>query len=231
MKCSIIMAVLDSHEFFRRQMRRFDTIVPPDFEVIVLDDGSDIPLKYDDPVRFPFTLIHTNDKRPWTNDLARNRGAAVASGEYLLMLDVDHVLTPEILDRVRHFRGDMLKFHRQVADLDEHGQIRNPREALATPPNIFAIRKTLFDRIGGYNREYVGYGADRTFREKYQRLVSQGQARPFEVAETIYVVTEGKWFHNLKRIGARSAAGHRRDDARTRLPLVFSGSPVRPVEP
>jgi Glycosyl transferase family 2 len=224
MKCSIIMAVLDSHEIFRRQMRRFDKIVPPDFEVIVLDDGSDIPLQYNGPVRFPFKLVQTHDKRPWTNDLARNRGAGLASGEYLLMVDVDHVLTPEIIDRVRRFRGDMLKFHRQIAELDEHGEVRSIRESLFSPPNIFAIRRALFERIGGYHRAYVGYGSDRGFREKYEALVNQGRARHPEVAETIYVVTERKWFHHLKRLD--------RNDSfpRDRLPLVFSGSRVRPVD-
>lgn len=43
MKCSIIMSVLDSHECFRRQLRRFNAIVPSDFEVIVLDDGAKSP--------------------------------------------------------------------------------------------------------------------------------------------------------------------------------------------
>ncbi len=201
MKCSIIIAVLDSHEIFRRQMLRFDKIMPPDFELIVLDDGSDIPLSYDRPVRFPFTLLQTLDKRPWTNNLARNRGAAVASGEYLLMMDIDHVLTPEILDRVQRFSGDMLKFHRQVADLDEHGEVRNLRERLAPPPNIFAIRKTLFEQTGGVRQPRIHRlrHQDAKFRTKYQDLVSQGKARPFELAETIYVVTEKTAFHKLKR--------------------------------
>ncbi len=209
MKCSIILPVLDSHEIFRRQMVRFEKILPADFEVIVLDDGSDIPLTYDRRVPFPFRLLHTNDKRPWTNDLARNKGAAVASGEYLLMMDVDHVLTREALDLVLRFRGDMLKFHRQVADLDEHGEVRNIRESLAPHPNTFAIRKSLFERMGGYNPEYLGYGAhDSRFRERYQALVDHGRAEQVELAGMIYVVTEAKWFHNLERQPARESPAH-----------------------
>ena len=195
MKCSIILPVLDSHEIFRRQMVRFEKIMPADFELIVLDDGSDIPLQYDRRVPFRFRLLHTNDKRPWTNDLARNTGAGVASGEYLLMTDVDHVLTPETLDLVQRFHGDMLKFHRQVAALDEHGEVRNIREALYPHPNTFAIRKSLFEGMGGYTPQYLGYGAhDSRFRERYQELVDQGRAQQVEVAGTIYVVTDVKWF-------------------------------------
>ncbi len=224
MKCSIIIAVLDSHEIFRRQMRRLKRIVPPDFEVIILDDGSEIPLRIDGPVGFPFRLLHTGDKRPWTNNLARNRGAELASGEYLLMTDIDHVLTPEIFGRVRRFRGDMLKFHRQVADLDEQGEVRNPRESVVTHQNTFVIRKSLFLRMGGYHRQYIGYGSDGRFFDQYQRLVRLGHARPIDVAETVYVVTEGKWFHKLKRQIGRGSPPV------TRLPLVFSASPVRPAD-
>src|SRR5262249_28147002 len=147
-KCSIIMAVLDSHEIFRRQMLRLARIVPPDFELIVLDDGSDVPLRHEGALPFPFRLIPTHDRRPSTNDLARDRGAAMASGEYPLMIDVDPVLTREALDRVRRFRGDMLRFRRRAADLDERGEVRNPRESLPPSPNAFAIRRTVFERAG-----------------------------------------------------------------------------------
>ena len=45
-----------------------------------------------------------------------------------------------------------------------------------------------------------------------------------EVAGTIYVVTEGKWFHKLERRPGRDLP------PATRLPLVFSASPVRPAD-
>ena len=199
MKCSIIMSVLDSHECFRRQIRRFNAIVPSDFEVIVLDDGSEVPLAYDGPIRFALKIIRTGDTRPWTAELARNRGAELASGEYLLMTDVDHILTREIVDLVRDYRGDMLKFHRRVADLDERGGLRDIREALPSPPNIFAVKKSLFQGLGGYGREYLGYGADRIFRSKYEVSVTRGQTRRPHVAGTIYVLTCPDWFHRLER--------------------------------
>ncbi len=137
----------------------------------------EVPLTCDGPVRFALKLVRTRDTRPWTGELARNRGAALASGEVLLMTDVDHILTSEIVDLVRGYRGDMLKFRRRVADLDERGGVYDVREALPSPPNIFAVRKSLFLRLGGYGREYLGYGADRVFRSKYEACVARGIGR------------------------------------------------------
>jgi len=126
----------------------------------------------------------------------------------------------------------MLKFHRQVADLNEQGEVRDLRESRSTHVNTFAIRKTLFVQIGGYPREYIGYGSDGRFREKYQRLVNQGHALPIEVAETIYVVTERKWFHrlerrpgsdSLERIGSKD--GQAKDFVKGREPTKIRSAP------
>lgn len=199
MKCSVIIAVLDSHEMFRRQILLLNQILPNDFEVIVIDDGSEIPLIYNDSLKFPFQLLYTNDRRPWTQHKARNIGAAHATGEYFLMTDIDHILSPQALQDVERFQGDMLKFSRQVGHLDEQGRICEIGVAKRPAPNIFAIKREVFALLGGYEETYGVYGMDRGIRQRYQRLVTAGRVKQYEVGETIYVITEAKWFHKLQR--------------------------------
>lgn len=198
MKCSVIISVLESHEIFRRQMLRFNRIMPSGFELIILDDGSEVPLTYDAPLRVPFRLIHTNDRRPWTPNIARTRGAAIANGDYLLMTDIDHIFTPEALDAVSCFQGDMLEFARRYGSLDENGKVSDPQQMIHSHVNTFAIRKELFQRTG-YGGDYIGYGDDRVFRQRYQNLVSQNQAAKAEIGPAIFVIREQRWFHNLPR--------------------------------
>jgi hypothetical protein len=199
-KCSIIISVLDSHEVFRRQLLHFNDMLPQGFEVLIVDDGSEVPLAFDGVLGFPFRLLNSHDTRPWTNNLARNKAATLASGEYLLMTDIDHIITAEAVEDVRSFQGDMLVFSRQVAQLDPQGKICNLGATKPPHCNTFAIRKTLFERMGGYEQIYRGYGTDWVLRERYRNLVAQGLARPAQRGSTIYVITEAKWFHKLKRV-------------------------------
>jgi hypothetical protein len=199
MKCSIIIAVLDSQEIFQRQMLHFNRIVPASCEVIVVDDGSDPPLHNNERLRFPFKLLYTNDKRPWTQDKARNIGASVARGEYLLMTDIDHILTRKAIAHVKHFQGDMLRFQRRVGELNEQGKIARLGGVLKPAPNIFAIKRTIFEHMGGYEETHGMYGTDQQISATYQRFVSEGRAKRCQLGETIYVITDPKWFHKLKR--------------------------------
>jgi glycosyltransferase involved in cell wall biosynthesis len=90
MKLSIVIPVLNSHEVVRRQLLHFFRIgLPGDTELILVDDGSDPPIENDFS---NLARIHrTNDNRPWTWALARNAGARLATGDYLLMYDLDHI--------------------------------------------------------------------------------------------------------------------------------------------
>jgi len=199
MKCSIIIAVLDSHEIFRRQLLHLSRILSQNWEVIVVDDGSQPPLRYHNRLPFPFRLLYTHDQRPWTQDKARNMGATAARGEYLLMLDIDHVVTRKVVANVNRFRGDMLKFARRVGELDDEGRLRGRGRAVRVAPNIFAIRKALFEQMGGYVETAGIYGTDRHLQETYRQFVKHRRAKSAEIGETLYVITDPKWFHKLSR--------------------------------
>ena len=226
MKLSIIIPVLDSHEILRRQLLHYEKIgLPDDTELILVDDGSDPPIENNSSL--PVTIHRTGDKRPWTWALARNAGARLAKGEYLLMYDLDHIVTRELLDFVAGFKGLKVQFIREFGVLDKNGELTQDRSVLAEYglllekslrvgplPNNFAMRKDLFWGLGGYREDLVTkpypQGEDRAFRSKWRTYQQQTGAEVCPYRPIMYVFPSGKWcgdvdynpqnlFHNLSR--------------------------------
>ena len=168
-KLSIIIPVLNSHMVVKRQIRHFRRLrLPDDVEIILMDDGSDPPLEFPDMGLRNLTIYPTHDKRLWTPCLARNKGAEIARGEYLLMTDIDHILSKHAIAAAHAFTGDRMHFFRFIAILSARGAIVQNLDALfkfgfsrgryakhnlgaGSHTNTFCIRKSVFDALGGYN--------------------------------------------------------------------------------
>jgi hypothetical protein len=179
---------LNSHEVVRRQLLHFSRMdLRRDTELIIVDDGSDPPIEVNEedvPCR-ETRIVRTYDKRPWTWALARNAGARIAQGEYLLMFDIDHIVSPDTIPYLRKFTGKKLQFFREFGVLDENGILTQDRDVLADYglplekglslgplPNNFAIRRDLFWELGGYREDLVEkpypQGEDRAFRSVWR---------------------------------------------------------------
>jgi hypothetical protein len=91
------------------------------------------------------------------------------------MTDIDHIISKEALEDVHCFKGDKMTFARHLAILDENGILRNDLDTLlqwdidpirykikglyaGTHGNTWAMKKELFDTLGGYNHSYCHYG-------------------------------------------------------------------------
>jgi glycosyltransferase involved in cell wall biosynthesis len=192
--------------------------LPDDVEIIFVDDGSDPPLNYRMGLK-NFTIYYTNDKRPWTQGLARNLGASKAIGEYLFFTDIDHILTKEAIEAVRNFEGDKMVFRRMFGILNQHGQIINDVESVLKfglsqrrfrqrglnggfHGNTYAIKKTVFQLLGGYDPKYCESGfhvgkrymsEERNFNNKYDRRVIRGKLQPPVIGPNIYVFPTSKF--------------------------------------
>ena len=172
MKVSIIIPVLNSHEIVRRQLLHFEKMpLPDDVEVIIVDDGSDIPIT-SEPKPW-LRILYTNDKRPWTSSIARNNAAPQAKGDYIIFADLDHIITKEIIEKVKNFNGDFMRFNRAFAILDEEGNISQDLEVLRKyglsdhrikkygtflnpHRNQYAVRKDFFINVmKGYDENLV----------------------------------------------------------------------------
>jgi glycosyltransferase involved in cell wall biosynthesis len=158
MKVSIVTAVLDSYEIARRQILHYNKLnLSDDIEVIFIDDGSYPPLDFSDIEKnFKFYLYATNDKRPWTQPAARNYGASLAEGDYLILTDIDHIISPEIIDVAtvcanRMFpKYDVIRFKREVAVIDENGDFTQDMDILRA---YGYKRKRL--KVGPHGNSYI----------------------------------------------------------------------------
>lgn len=224
MKLSIIIPVLNSHEIVRRQLLHFQKMgIPEDTEIIIVDDGSDPPLSFPEFEKtLPLRIIATNDKRPWTSSLARNTTAPQAKGEYIIFADCDHIITKEMIDLVRGFNGDFVRFNRAFAVIDEEGNITQDFEVLRkyglsearikefgtylnVHRNQYATRKDFFINVmGGYNERMIltlpyPQREDGDFSSRWDKLHEAGKVRDFddlvgyEHRATILMFPNGKY--------------------------------------
>lgn len=230
-RVSLIVAALDSHEVVRRQLRYLDGLLPADWELILIDDGSDPPLELLADLKLNVRLLATNDPRPWTQPLARNQGARASRGSWLFFTDIDHVLSPEAIQATREFRGARMLFARRYGVLDELGQLRGDDSTLAAygrPPdstqpgphqNTFVIRRDIFlDLLGGYDEVLASrgvYGGDDVdLNQRYQELIRTGRVPEDIFGPALFVFPEPArnergLFHSLRRDNGQRAAPKR----------------------
>lgn len=199
--------------------------LPADTELILVDDGSDPPIE--NTSHLAVTIHRTNDFRPWTWALARNAGARIAQGEYLLFFDLDHIVTLKLLEFVHGFNGKKVQFIREIAVLDEHGLLTQNRDVLlqyglpkenglgiGPLPNNFAMRRDLFWELGGYREDLVEraypQGEDRLWKKTWYEYQRRSGNTADAHRPTIYCFPTGKMvgdvdynpqglFHNLSR--------------------------------
>jgi glycosyltransferase involved in cell wall biosynthesis len=164
---SILMPVYNRKEFVRQAIDSVLSQSFTSFELIAIDDGStdgatEVVKSYGDRVRF----MQQPNQGP---EVARNRAAAVARGEYLVILDSDDFFFPfalETFDRVirqfnsppvitgktRYFRdGETIPDEEYLPKPVEVLQFRDYLSKSATlATNSIIMRKSVYDEIGGY---------------------------------------------------------------------------------
>jgi glycosyltransferase involved in cell wall biosynthesis len=229
MKLSVIVSVLNSHEIVRRQILYWEkTHIPDDVEIIYLDDGSNPPLEFNHNLK-NFKIHPTNDIRPWTVAFSRNLGARLARGEYLLMTDIDYIITPEAIEAARNVKEDKMGFRRQFGVLDEYGNFTQDIKALkayglqrekvylSPHPNNFVMRKDTFFAVGGYREDRMNEGYpkctdDGGFKRRWSRKQDAGEVtiQNPDLRPTLYMFPSGQYcgdvdynpfnlFHDLTR--------------------------------
>ena len=211
-KVSIVVPVLNSHEVLRRQFLHMERMDLHDVEIIIVDDGSEPPLEYvgDLPVR----IIRTNDTRPWTWALARNRGAREALGEYLFMFDIDHYFLYDTIEVIRRCDKEKIQFTREFGVLLEDGtptQDRDILEKYGLPknrgiafgplPNNFVMRRDTFWDIGGYREDLVEkpypQGEDRLFKKAWYEYERQGKGSVYHERTNMYMFPNGYYLGDV----------------------------------
>lgn len=162
------------------EMTRWSEMAKAQFEVVLVDDGSPEPAAVvARPDGLPeLRIFRVADDRPWWQHGARNIGAHEAKGPWLLLTDIDHILTASAADALLKQLGILgaetaYFLHRVEADTglpteNERGQ-RKPH------PNSFVMTRELFWRVGGYDEDYCGlYGTDGLFKSRLFTVAKEG---------------------------------------------------------
>jgi glycosyltransferase involved in cell wall biosynthesis len=216
-KLSIVIPVLNSHEIVLRQILHYKAMdLPDNVEIIFVDDDSEPALR---SVPLPelknFKIIETNDHRPWTWAPARNKGAIAASGEYLLMADIDYIIPKEAIIDALNLKEDRMNFRREFGILDENGvlsqniddlkkyglteqRIKDRGVKVSAHTNDFVMRKSVFiDIMGMYREDLIGkpypQGEDRCFQGVWDRNIAQGKVNRTDYRPLVYMFPNGKF--------------------------------------
>lgn len=167
-KISIIMPCYNQAQYIDEAILSVIQQTYKDWELIIVDDGStddsySIMLRHSQQD----TRICCHRQENGGPAKARNKGAAIASGKYLLFFDSDDIILPTFLEEgVRYMEDndDCTVFYPRVRYFGS----RNDEEKLkfttykdmlckASVLCTSIIRKSDFDRIGGFDESMRGY--------------------------------------------------------------------------
>jgi GT2 family glycosyltransferase len=164
---SIIIATRNRNEKLRETLRRLASQEPgtPPYDVIVVDDGSEPPIRLDPPPGQNISLLR---QERGERSAARNAGASSARGKLLIFIDDDIWVSPDFVRR--HCDA-----HRAGARQYVVGAVRLPKGSLRTPfgrfrqkleddglpaveavpPNFctaqnLSVHRSIFARLGGF---------------------------------------------------------------------------------
>ena len=174
---SVITPVYNRSEYLEAALASVNAQLSPPTEVIVIDDGSDpeeaavIAAKVD---AAGATLIRQENAGP---GVARNRGVAEASGEYLIFFDSDDLMYPNttqtyarvieetgasfIPDAVWEFTDEPREIHDLHEELgfrydsyeDYLSASRNSEITLGA--TMMVVKKSAFDEVQGFHSEKI----------------------------------------------------------------------------
>lgn len=144
-------------------------------EVVLVDaGGGHWATHVDRPAGLPPIRIFRIDRHQrWNQDAARNIGAFEASMPWLLLSDIDHVVSLDCLQRaMRQTDTKTIYTFGRVDMPDLQPRLRNGK--MHCHPNSWLMTKELYWKIGGYDERLVGYyGSDGQYRARarsYARL-------------------------------------------------------------
>lgn len=148
----------------QRAWRSYPKALRAQLHVIVVDDGSPRwPARphVEETGIASFRLYRTLVDVRWNWLFCRNLGVALATTDWVLLTDIDHVLPVATLSAIVTRKLDPRVVYR-------FSRVDAPKLTPYKPhPNTWLLTPALFDAIGGYDERFSGYyGTDSEFRER-----------------------------------------------------------------
>jgi GT2 family glycosyltransferase len=128
----------------------------PEMKLIIVDDGSvvqpaiDVIQEIGDP---DIQLYKVVDDLGFNSHGARNLAMKVTDKDWNLMIDLDVIVQPRLINTIRNIAKDVdTAYYCSIID-----RIRGKKYHSLRFINHLLIHRELFWRIGGYDEEFVGY--------------------------------------------------------------------------
>lgn len=133
---------------------------PDGIEVICVDDCSSMPIRAVLPIK-PTIIARILVDIPWNQPGARNLGAHLARGEWLLFCDIDHRFEPEtIAELLEKPKQETMTYYFARKQIVPNEEPRNTGPHFGT----VLISADRFAKLGGWDEDFSGhYGYDDRF--------------------------------------------------------------------
>lgn len=140
---------------------------PPGVRIIVVDDGSPEPaLSYLSETHSPAVQLYRIDQDiPWNREGARNLAAKQVETDWLIHLDIDHLLPAESVRALLAFVTNPARWYRFPRFRVGKADATRRKDALPdevefgpVKPHIdsYLMRKAMYWSIGGYDEDFSG---------------------------------------------------------------------------
>lgn len=188
---TLIVPYYRNPKMLARQVREWNSY-PEDVRIVVVDDGSPeaaLPVIEEEAapwIRYRLQLYRIEVDLPWNREGARNLGAKMASDEWIVHVDIDHVLPVHAADALLQFKADPRCWYRfprwRVGRADEtrrKDRVPESAEFAQIHPHIdsYLVRRELYWEAGGYDEDFSGcLGGGTEFLRRLERCA------PVEIA-------------------------------------------------
>lgn len=209
--------------------------------IIVVDDGSPEPAlpiihaNMSAALRDRLQLYRIGVDIPWNREGARNLGAHVADAEWIIHIDIDHVLPAACVDPLLRFRPDPTKWYRFPRWRKGKADETRRKDAIAPDvefgeikPHIdsYLVRRALYWQIGGYDEDYSGcLGGGNAFLRRLE-AVAEVRLLPPEIQLHVYTRSEIKDASDWS-LSRDTAPGKRIFKEKQASGMTMPGKPLR----
>ena len=157
------------------------SLLPHDIQIVTMDDTDNYA--FTNSLELPIELHAMSSSETLPLAAARNAGAKAAKTDILFFLDVDCIVHPNLFkDMIETMKGKTVlsAYPMYLPYLPEHGvyetllsdAVKHPDRASIPAGHavsykkfwslIFCIQKSAFNKIGGFDESFTGYGGEDT---------------------------------------------------------------------
>ena len=166
-RVTLCMAYYRNGGMLREQLRRIRKLpkaLKDQICVIVVDDGSPDGGAQGEKIGCPLAIYRIDQDVRWNQDAARNIAVEESDTQWLLLTDMDHIVSLDAWKRVLDRKlNKMLVYRFSRTTLEP-----NLKETPYKPhPNSWLMTRRIYDLVGGYDERFAGhYGTDAEFRDR-----------------------------------------------------------------